>query len=275
MKSVVKILYFNPDNLYRLSVRLVHQDGRAAGEGGQHILDARYFMDITYDGLLGSGFTEDMYIWPGVDGIADRQPLAPPGQDGLHKGHGGRFPIQQAGGGGLHHRMHHVAVQLGDGRKGFEIPGQDGPPAEIQPAGCIGNPAGLEGAGICEGMALGGSGLLMGRADHRDAVHQLPMLRWGQGDGVGVLVVGARQPLDIAGGDGAAGGAGSGARERGELRIAENTGMWINAVKRGKNWIYGPEFDTLLKAGDVIFASGPLEGEEYLRKATSEPLESL
>lgn len=64
-------------------------------------------------------------------------------------------------------------------------------------------------------------------------------------------------------------------RTIGELRIAENTGMWINAVKRGRNWIYGPKFDTLLKAGDVIFASGPLEGEKYLRKATTEALESL
>ncbi len=61
----------------------------------------------------------------------------------------------------------------------------------------------------------------------------------------------------------------------GELRIAENTGMWINAVKRGKNWIYGPERDTILKADDVIFASGPLEGEEYLRKATQVPMDSL
>jgi len=61
----------------------------------------------------------------------------------------------------------------------------------------------------------------------------------------------------------------------GELRIAENTGMWINAVKRGTNWIYGPERDTILKAGDVIFASGPLEGEEYLRKATQVPMDSL
>lgn len=61
----------------------------------------------------------------------------------------------------------------------------------------------------------------------------------------------------------------------GELRIAENTGMWINAVKRGCNWIYGPESDTLLKAGDVIFASGPLEGEQYLKKATMVAMESL
>ena len=61
----------------------------------------------------------------------------------------------------------------------------------------------------------------------------------------------------------------------GELRIAENTGMWINAVKRGKNWIYGPDSDIMLKAGDVIFASGPLEGEEYLRKASTIPMKSL
>jgi len=61
----------------------------------------------------------------------------------------------------------------------------------------------------------------------------------------------------------------------GDLRIAENTGMWINAIKRGRNWIYGPESGTLLNAGDVIFATGPIEGEEYLRKATKESMEAL
>ncbi len=61
----------------------------------------------------------------------------------------------------------------------------------------------------------------------------------------------------------------------GELRIAENTGMWIIALKRGNNWIYGPDKHTMLGAGDIIFATGPLEGEEYLKRATTEPLESL
>jgi len=64
-------------------------------------------------------------------------------------------------------------------------------------------------------------------------------------------------------------------RTIGDLKIAENTGMWINAVKRGKTWIYGPERDTLLRAGDVIFATGPLEGKEYLSKASTEALETL
>jgi len=64
-------------------------------------------------------------------------------------------------------------------------------------------------------------------------------------------------------------------RNIGELRVAENTGMWINAVKRGRQWIYGPEKETILKAGDVIFATGPLEGEEYLKKVVSEHLDKL
>jgi uncharacterized protein with PhoU and TrkA domain len=64
-------------------------------------------------------------------------------------------------------------------------------------------------------------------------------------------------------------------RTIGDLKIAENTGMWINAIKRGSQWIYGPESDTMLKAGDVLFASGPPEGEEYLRKASKEAMDSL
>lgn len=61
----------------------------------------------------------------------------------------------------------------------------------------------------------------------------------------------------------------------GDLRIAENTGMWINAIKRGRNWTYGPDGDILLGVGDVLFASGPREGEEYLRRACTTALTSL
>ncbi len=61
----------------------------------------------------------------------------------------------------------------------------------------------------------------------------------------------------------------------GELRIAENTGMWLIAIKRGKKWIYGPDRDTRLKEGDIIFATGPLEGEEHLRRAATESLPTL
>ena len=61
----------------------------------------------------------------------------------------------------------------------------------------------------------------------------------------------------------------------GELRIAENTGMWLIAIKRGKKWIYDPDRDTRLQEGDIIFATGPREGEEHLRKAATEPLQAL
>jgi len=61
----------------------------------------------------------------------------------------------------------------------------------------------------------------------------------------------------------------------GELRIAENTGMWLIAIKRGKKWIYGPDRDTRLQEGDIIFATGPLEGEEHLRRAATESLTTL
>lgn len=61
----------------------------------------------------------------------------------------------------------------------------------------------------------------------------------------------------------------------GVLRIAENTGMWIIAIKRGKNWIYGPDRDEKLMPNDIIFATGPIEGGDYLKRAATEHLDSL
>ena len=53
-----------------------------------------------------------------------------------------------------------------------------------------------------------------------------------------------------------------------ELRIPEETGMWILAIRRGTSWMR-PQPDTVIRAGDVLIASGYAEGEEDLVKWAS------
>jgi len=53
-----------------------------------------------------------------------------------------------------------------------------------------------------------------------------------------------------------------------EARIADETGMWILAIKRGKRWIR-PKPTTRIQAGDVLIASGYAEGEEDFKMLVS------
>lgn len=58
----------------------------------------------------------------------------------------------------------------------------------------------------------------------------------------------------------------------GQTRLATETGMWISAIKRGKSWIYGPDENTVIKKGDVLFARGPREGEaEFIGLTSPKP----
>lgn len=53
-----------------------------------------------------------------------------------------------------------------------------------------------------------------------------------------------------------------------EARIADETGMWILAIKRGRRWIR-PKPTTRIEAGDILIASGYAEGEEDFKKLAS------
>ncbi len=55
-------------------------------------------------------------------------------------------------------------------------------------------------------------------------------------------------------------------RTLGELKVASETGAWVLAVRREGAWIYGPDEDTALLAGDLLVVRGPIEGEPELRK---------
>lgn len=45
-----------------------------------------------------------------------------------------------------------------------------------------------------------------------------------------------------------------------EAQIQEDTGMWVLVIRRG-NWWLRPRPDTIIKAGDILIASGYAEGE--------------
>ncbi len=49
------------------------------------------------------------------------------------------------------------------------------------------------------------------------------------------------------------------------LELPARTGMWILAIRRDVDWIYGPEGDDVLREGDVLFVQGPKDGVDVLR----------
>lgn len=59
-----------------------------------------------------------------------------------------------------------------------------------------------------------------------------------------------------------------------EAQLQEETGMWVLVIRRG-NWWLRPRPDTVIKAGDVLIASGYAEGEadfEALASGVKEPV---
>lgn len=53
-----------------------------------------------------------------------------------------------------------------------------------------------------------------------------------------------------------------------EAQIQEETGMWVLVIRRGEEWLR-PRSDTVIKADDVLIASGYAEGEEDFRELAS------
>lgn len=52
----------------------------------------------------------------------------------------------------------------------------------------------------------------------------------------------------------------------GRVRLATNSGMYIIAIRRGRRYIYGPDRDTAVMEGDLLFARGPPDGEQFFRE---------
>jgi len=55
----------------------------------------------------------------------------------------------------------------------------------------------------------------------------------------------------------------------GRVRLATNSGMYVIAIRRGRRYIYGPDRDTAVMEGDLLFARGPPDAEQYFRDLAS------
>lgn len=49
----------------------------------------------------------------------------------------------------------------------------------------------------------------------------------------------------------------------GDIRLGSISGMYVIAIKRGNQFIYGPNKFTVINAGDVLIARGPDESADY------------
>jgi uncharacterized protein with PhoU and TrkA domain len=57
-----------------------------------------------------------------------------------------------------------------------------------------------------------------------------------------------------------------------DLALPSETGMWVIAIRRDVDYLYGPSGDTVLQEGDVLFLQGPAEGVDLVRElAGGEP----
>lgn len=50
----------------------------------------------------------------------------------------------------------------------------------------------------------------------------------------------------------------------GELKLGSETGMLVIAMRHKDRWLYGPNKNTRIGSGDVLFAKGPEDGEKHL-----------
>ena len=55
----------------------------------------------------------------------------------------------------------------------------------------------------------------------------------------------------------------------GELALGSHTGMYIIAIKRGEQYIYGPGKETVIQAGDILIAKGPEESADFFMDVAS------
>ena len=50
----------------------------------------------------------------------------------------------------------------------------------------------------------------------------------------------------------------------GKLKLGSETGMMVIAMRHKNSWLYGPNKNTRIDSGDILFAKGPEDGETHL-----------
>jgi uncharacterized protein with PhoU and TrkA domain len=56
-----------------------------------------------------------------------------------------------------------------------------------------------------------------------------------------------------------------------ELLLPSETGMWLLAVRRGSEWEFDPQAETVLNEGDVLLFQGPEDGVNLIRELAGAP----
>ncbi|HJP66832.1 MAG TPA: TrkA C-terminal domain-containing protein [Actinomycetota bacterium] len=56
-----------------------------------------------------------------------------------------------------------------------------------------------------------------------------------------------------------------------DLLLPSETGMWLMAVRRGNEWEFDPQAETVLSEGDVLLFQGPEEGVSLIREIAGAP----
>src|ERR671918_739926 len=56
-----------------------------------------------------------------------------------------------------------------------------------------------------------------------------------------------------------------------DLLLPMETGMWLLAVRRGSEWEFDPQAETVLNEGDVLLFQGPEEGVNLIREVAGAP----
>jgi uncharacterized protein with PhoU and TrkA domain len=61
----------------------------------------------------------------------------------------------------------------------------------------------------------------------------------------------------------------------GKVRLASETGMWVIAIRRKSKMLFGPDENTIIKAGDVLITRGPVGSEKIMKNLASGKLKKL
>jgi uncharacterized protein with PhoU and TrkA domain len=60
-------------------------------------------------------------------------------------------------------------------------------------------------------------------------------------------------------------------RSLGDLLLPSETGMWLLAIRRGTEWVFDPQAETVINEGDVLLFQGPEEGVNLIREIAGAP----
>jgi uncharacterized protein with PhoU and TrkA domain len=60
-----------------------------------------------------------------------------------------------------------------------------------------------------------------------------------------------------------------------DLELPARTGMWVIAIRRDVDWVYGPGPEETLREGDVLFLQGPPDGVSAVRELAGAPPREL